>query len=510
MSGASRGFKVSGFALVASMAAAMTSSNANAFKPIHTPEQREASRVRTAAHPEGGFTNCTHYPGGSPTAVSCAMSYEGGQVISNVQVVPVFWTYGGQTVDSTVTAWAPPYISALVDSPFLDLLSEYGTTSQGGQQSVTRGTTLAARTITPTVATAATVPDADIAKELAAQVKAGKLPAVTNDANGNPNTLYVLFFAPGNTITMGSGSNASTSCVAFCGYHGSGTPTAGGPTYVYAVIPDLSVIQTYALPDGGSVTEPCGYGCAYDAPAKPEVDWFNGTISHEIAESVSDPINFGGWYDQSNTAYACAGSESQNQPGGGEIGDVCVGFWDDQYGQGECEDTVTVPGTNVAAQQMWSNALNGCYVANSGLTAKCPPGGCVDGGAGPIAPSFDAGGGGGSDASTGGDDAAAGDDGGGTDDASTAEDSATGTPVQDSGGPVTIGGDSGSPTGGDGDGGGGGGGGAGDDAGTAGAPGSSSGCSCTNAASTTSSSFALGGALMAMAALVRRRARRKA
>ena len=384
MSRAIRRTNRSVFALVAAMTAATAASTtASAFEPIRKPEQREAARLRKAAHPGSAPVDCTHYPGGAPSAVNCSMQYNNGPVISNVVAVTVFWSYEGKTVDSNITAWAQPFIAALVDSPFLDLLNEYSTTSQGGNQTVTRGTSTPAYTITPTTATGATVTDADIVSELAAQVKAGKLPAVKNDANGNPNTVYILFFAPGITINGAGG----TSCVDFCGYHSSGT--SGSTTYTYAVIPDLTVVQTYSLPDGGSVTEPCGYGCAYQADTKPEVEWFNSTVSHEIAEAVTDPAisaNNIAWYDQQNTDFACAGSESQNQPGGGEIGDVCVGFWDDEYGQGECEDTAKVPGTNIYVQQVWSNALDGCYAFNAATSPECPPGGCIDGGPGPVNP----------------------------------------------------------------------------------------------------------------------------
>src|SRR5438876_1103669 len=83
-----------------------------------------------------------------------------------------------------------------------------------------------------TTATGATVQDGDIASELAAQVQAGHLPAVTNDAQGKANTLYVIFF-PSKVVINDGGGN---SCDAFCGYHGSGS--IGGSTYIYAVIPD--------------------------------------------------------------------------------------------------------------------------------------------------------------------------------------------------------------------------------------------------------------------------------
>ena len=471
MSGAGRGTRVVGLAAVATVAAAMTlASSASAYKRHRSPDEREEARLRAESSPSTAV-DCNHNAGNAVASVNCQMAFISGPLISNVNVVPVFWTYSGKTVDSNVTSWAPAYLSALVDSPYLDLLAEYST----GGQSVTRGTTSPPYTITPTTATGATVADKSITKELAAQVTAGMLPPVTNDAAGKANTLYVIFFPPGVTITDPGGA---ASCTVYCGYHGSGT--SGGKTYLYAVIPDLSQVQTYTRSDGGTVTEPCGYGCAYQAKTKPEVEWFNGTISHELAEAVSDPVGGNGWYDNANQDYDCGGSLSTSQPGGGEIGDVCVGFWDDSRGTGSCEDTLPVPGKNIAAQQLWSNALGGCYVANSATPVTCPPSGCVDGGPGPLTPGLDAG----------ADDASPGPDAATSDDAGQApSDASLGTDSTISGG------DAGSPVG--------------DAGGPTGSGGGKSGCSCGSAPSSGSSSLALGGALMAMAALGQRRLRRR-
>jgi MYXO-CTERM domain-containing protein len=410
-------------------------------------------------------------------------------------------------------------MGALVDSAYLDLLSEYSTKGQSGgtNQTITRGTITKPYTITPISATGASIDDSQIAGELAAQVAASKLPAVTLDSTSNPNTLYVLFFPTGVTITEGGGA----SCTEFCGYHGSGT--SGSSTYLYAVIPDLSQVQTYTLGDGGSVTEPCGYGCSYDAPAKPEVDWFNGTVSHEIGEAVTDPVNGSGWYDQSNTDFACAGSKSQNQPGGGEIGDVCVGYYDDEYTSGECEDTQKVAGTNINAQITWSNKLDGCYSGNPSVAPQCPPSGCYDGGPGPFDPGADAGSGSGSGSSSGGSSS-----GGGSGDASVSDDAGSGSGSgggsgsgsgggsgSGSGGGSggSSGGESSSSGGGSGGGSGGAsGGGVSPDAGsgngdTGGSSNSAGGCNSASSPGGAGSPLAVGGALMALGAVLRRRKR---
>jgi hypothetical protein len=322
---------------------------------------------------------CGANAGNAPNKVNCAMSYTRGQILSSVEAVPVFWSFNGKTVDGAITAWAPAYISALVNSAYFDLLSEYSTDTLGGSQRLTRGTSTQPYFIQPTLATRAAVNDNDIIGELDAQMAAGALPAPETDDAGNANTLYVIFFPPGVTV----GDSGKETCVYNCGYHGL------GGKYAYAVIPDLTQTATSPLPDGGTVTEPCGAGCTYNGKARHPIEWFNVVVSHEIAEAVTDPFA-DAWYDSQNTDFACAGSKSMGQAGGGEIADLCPRYWDDDYGIGECDNTLTVPGTNIVAQRIWSNAMGGCYVANPATPPQCPPGGCVDGGAGPIDPEADA------------------------------------------------------------------------------------------------------------------------
>ena len=81
-------------------------------------------------------------------------------------------------------------------------------------------------TIAPSV-TSSTVDDTQIQSELNSQISAGKLPAP--DAN----TIYMIDFPKGITITQGG----SSSCQAFCAYHG--TFTRSGQSVYYGVLPSL-------------------------------------------------------------------------------------------------------------------------------------------------------------------------------------------------------------------------------------------------------------------------------
>jgi hypothetical protein len=275
-------------------------------------------------------------PGVVPAAGQCSVnygttsdsvSYGGGPILANVQAIPVFW---GSNVDPAITSWAQGYLETLVTSAYMDLLAQYSTTGQSGgtNQTLGHGSAPAGVTITPTMATG-TIMDSQIASELASQVAAGHL-STTKDAQGHPNTLFVVFFPPGVAISDGTG----TSCTDFCGYH-----AAQSGSFAYAVIPDMG-------PGSG-----CATGCS-DQCTSGNVDVSLGTVSHEVAEAVTDPDNPPGWVNPSQ--------QSQNS----EIGDICTSTGPTQT------DTGPVPGTNILAQYEWSQRDGQCLLANPGGTGS--------------------------------------------------------------------------------------------------------------------------------------------
>jgi hypothetical protein len=299
------------------------------------------------------------------TSGQCGViTYCGGPVISNVQIVPVFWS---DQVSPTITSWAEGYLSSLADSALLDMMSQYSTAGKTGEvcqyqdpdaglvsfgpttpfstnQTITRGTAVPAVTITP-VNTSQNLTDdnAVIGTELIAQISAGKLPGPTYDAQGYPNTLYFVFFPSSINIQLQGGG----SCSAFGGYHYSvsyAKAGCAGQYFPYAVIPDC-----------GSSTSGLASVC-----------------SHELAEAISDSdvgptssnpatLGDGAWY--LGPSYPC--SDPQSCPSNcGEVGDVCQ-----QQGDG------TVPGTSITSQLIWSQAQNGCDVSDSALGTHQGPGG---------------------------------------------------------------------------------------------------------------------------------------
>jgi hypothetical protein len=116
-----------------------------------------------------------------------------------------------------------------------------------------------------------------------------------------PNTLYSIFLPPNVAVVLGG----SRSCQAFCGYH-----DAIDDTTFYAVVP---------YP-----------GCSGCVGGLDEFDALTSTISHELAEAITDPVPGTGWYDDAN----------------GEVGDICA--WQ------------TKRLGRYVVQLEWSNAANAC------------------------------------------------------------------------------------------------------------------------------------------------------
>jgi hypothetical protein len=137
------------------------------------------------------------------------LSYFGGPIISNVHVVQVL--YGSGSYNAQVAGTTSPtmgnFYSDLTgtNSGYVSLLTQYNTTISGGtNQTIGNGTFDGLFQIVPSAGNnGSTISDAQIQSELLAQITAGHLPAPVLDAAGNPNTLYMIFFPPGKTITQG-------------------------------------------------------------------------------------------------------------------------------------------------------------------------------------------------------------------------------------------------------------------------------------------------------------------
>lgn len=263
--------------------------------------------------------------------------YFGGPVIANVHIVQVLYGAGAYlpNVANSVTPNVAGFFTDITQSPFFDMLSEYGTAgvtafdgTAGTNQTIGHGFFDGQFSINPSpVNNGPVINDTQIQNELLSQVAAGHLPAPVIDAQGNSDTLYMIFFPPGRTITAGNAS----SCVkgGFCAYHTSTTGTFGSKRLFYGVFPD---VQPPSL---------CSIGCGVGSP----FDVVTNVTSHELSEAVTDPdvgpaATFArplAWADQTN----------------GEIGDICSGQ----------ASLVLANGTTYRVQQEFSNLQNDCVAA---------------------------------------------------------------------------------------------------------------------------------------------------
>jgi MYXO-CTERM domain-containing protein len=254
----------------------------------------------------------------TPGAPVQKLTYWGGRVLSNVHVLAVNW---GPNVNATLKNGIGGFYTAITNSVYLDWLAEYDTFGLNGQdgapgsgQRIGRGTYGGSFTITPSV-TATSITNDQVGAELAKQLAAGSLPAPVTDAAGNVNSIYMIDFPPGVSISLGT----DTSCSTFGAYHY--TIVYAGKSVPYGVHPD----------------------CGYSFTASTAVH------SHELIEAVTDmevglvPASVptiarpSAWYWYATTSQQ------------GEIGDIC---------ESSASPDTTVAGYTV--QKEWSNSQGAC------------------------------------------------------------------------------------------------------------------------------------------------------
>src|SRR6478672_3450854 len=274
--------------------------------------------------------NATPGPVGFAAPAGAHLTYFGGPIISNVQVIQVL--YGSGSYNSQVAGNTSPtmgnFFADITSTGLISLLQQYNTPVSGGTgQTFGNGTFAGLFQIVPSAGNnGSTITDTQIQSELLAQINAGHLPSPVLDSQGNPNTLYMIYFPPGKTISQG-GSN---SCQAggFCAYHGTTSSLLGGHNVLYGVLPDMQA----------------GSGCSSGCGTSTVFGNYTSVTSHELVEAMTDadvgiattfapPL---AWYDMVN----------------GEIGDICNG----QQG------SYTANGTTYTVQLEFSNAANNCVL----------------------------------------------------------------------------------------------------------------------------------------------------
>lgn len=204
-------------------------------------------------------------------AGKAGLAYYGGPVISNVQIVVVYWN---SNVDPTMQAQMPGFFQGVVNSSWFDLLSEYSTDVKATgyptstNQSIGRGTYGGAFIIVPATCPATStascqVTDDQVQTELENQITKGVLPAPQFDSAGNTNTLYMTFF-PVN-VSINYQGWASCKPGGFCAYHNTGTFQE--KPLLYGIIPD-------------QLTSACSSECG---DSNVPLDNATSTISHVLS-----------------------------------------------------------------------------------------------------------------------------------------------------------------------------------------------------------------------------------
>jgi hypothetical protein len=155
------------------------------------------------------------------------------------------------------TAWG----TIAADPAFYGRLAEYSTSAQ----TIGSGSWAGGSAGDPSLGSGATITEAQIQQEVAAEIAAG---TTVSQAS---NRIYVVVLPPGVTSQLDQQND-------FAGHHAQFTPAGGGQPIRYAVI-------TYST----------------------DTNYTDPVISHEISESITDPDLATGWYDQN----------------GEEIGDDC-------------------------------------------------------------------------------------------------------------------------------------------------------------------------------------------
>jgi len=272
----------------------------------------------------------------APFAIAGAHAdYFGGPVIANVHIIQVLYGTGAYlpNIAGTATPTLQQFYNDITQSSYFDLLNEYSTVgvtaadgTAGTNQTIGHGFFDGLFTINPSPSNdGPTITDGQIQSELLAQVTAGHLPAPVFDAQGNDDTLYMIFFPPGKTITAGG----ARSCVqgGFCAYHNSTIGTFASHRLFYGVHPDLQ-------PPSG-----CSQGCGSSGDI---FDNVTTVTSHELSEAVTDA--------DVGPATSFARPLAWIDPVNDEIGDICVGQ----------AELVAANGTTYTVQQEFSNLQNDC------------------------------------------------------------------------------------------------------------------------------------------------------
>jgi len=198
------------------------------------------------------------------------LTYRNGPLLSAVELFTIFWgSAWQQPANRALITQVNHFFDFILASPLIDQLAEYSVPGKTISHGKRVGTlTLPATNLTRSVS------DTAIQHLLQQEIASN-----STVPHPSPNSLYFVYLPPGVRVVQGG----SASCQGFCGYHND----ISGQVF-YAVMP---------FP-----------GCAGCTGGLSTFDALTSTSSHELCESITDPVPGQGWYDDTH----------------GEIGDVCA------------------------------------------------------------------------------------------------------------------------------------------------------------------------------------------
>ncbi|GCE17558.1 hypothetical protein [Dictyobacter kobayashii] len=255
---------------------------AHGIVPIFTPEQLAGI---AAFAPHGHVT------------------YQGGHLLTAVEVFPIFWGSAWPTY-TDMTLNINQFFNYILTSPLMDLLSEYSVPGQIIGRGRLKGSVII-RTPEPGHPTGSgrEINDSEIQQALRTWIANGTIP------QPNGNTLYFVYLDSGVTSVF-EGIRSCQLPNGFCGYH-SNTDN----NIFYGVIPSIQC-----------------KGCTKDTLLTLQA--YTKISSHELCEAITDPIVSQGWCDLTVAKE--------------EIGDFCN------------TDFQHMAGCTI--QSVWSNRANACLI----------------------------------------------------------------------------------------------------------------------------------------------------
>lgn len=245
------------------------------------------------------------------------VKFNGGALLEHVEVQALYYGSNWSTAAGQVQAdQFDSFLNYLVGSPYIEALFTAG---------YNVGTGTAAPGVTdPTHLTGRRITDSKLRIAIQTDISSGVL------EQPDANRLYVVFAQPGTIVKAGFGNSVRT----FLGYHDHfrGHDAQGGNHNIfYAVVP------FHGRPN------------AIDRSAPDQFASMTSTVSHEVAEAITDPVPGEGWYDNDYD---------------GEIADltdsnvILNGYYVQQFVGQDGKTAVQIPNATSLAQSLSDPGIN--------------------------------------------------------------------------------------------------------------------------------------------------------